>query len=492
VISYLRRALLAVILLVAVLTAAACGAPDSNKADRLQAAGVLRVGTEGVYAPFSYHDQSDQLVGYDVDVAKAVGDKLGVQVEFVETPWDSMFAALESNRFDIVANQVTINDERKKLYDLSDPYAIGQGVIVTRSDDDSIKSLADLKGKVAAENPTSNWAQLARENGARVESVDGFAQAIKLLNQGRVNVVVNDSIAVYQYLAETGDKTVKIAAETKEKSEQGFAARKDSGLLPELNKALKELSADGTLATISNKYLKANVSGGSEQLKPQEAPRSTWKLIADNLWPLAKAAITVTIPLTIISFIVGLVIALGVALARLSKNTVVSNIARFYISIIRGTPLLVQLFIIFYALPEFGVRIDPFPAAIIAFSLNVGGYAAEIIRSSIQSIPKGQWEAAETIGFNYVGALRRIILPQAARVAVPPLSNTLISLVKDTSLASTILVTELFRTAQNVAAPTFKFFALYGTAAVYYWVICLVLSFGQSRLERRLERYVAR
>jgi His/Glu/Gln/Arg/opine family amino acid ABC transporter permease subunit len=492
VISYLRRALLAVILLVAVLTAAACGAPDSNKADRLQAAGVLRVGTEGVYAPFSYHDQSDQLVGYDVDVAKAVGDKLGVQVEFVETPWDSMFAALESNRFDIVANQVTINDERKKLYDLSDPYAIGQGVIVTRADDNSIKSLADLKGKVAAENPTSNWAQLARENGARVESVDGFAQAIKLLNQGRVNVVVNDSIAVYQYLAETGDKSVKIAAETKEKSEQGFAARKDSGLLPELNKALKELSADGTLATISNKYLKANVSGGSEQLKPQEAPRSTWKLIADNLWPLAKAAITVTIPLTIISFIVGLVIALGVALARLSKNTVVSNIARFYISIIRGTPLLVQLFIIFYALPEFGVRIDPFPAAIIAFSLNVGGYAAEIIRSSIQSIPKGQWEAAETIGFNYVGALRRIILPQAARVAVPPLSNTLISLVKDTSLASTILVTELFRTAQNVAAPTFKFFALYGTAAVYYWVICLVLSFGQSRLERRLERYVAR
>jgi len=491
---YLRRALLAVILLATVLAASsittACGAPDSDKADRLQSAGVLRVGTEGVYAPFSYHDASDQLVGYDVDVARAVGDKLGVKVEFVETPWDSMFAALEANRFDIVANQVTINPERQQKYDLSDPYAIGQGVIVTRADDNSIKSLADLKGKVAAENPTSNWAQLARDNGARVESVDGFAQAIKLLNQGRVDVVVNDSIAVYQYLAKTGDKTVKIAAQTDEKSEQGFAARKNSGLLPELNKALKDLSNDGTLPKISEKYLKANVSGAEAQ--QQAPPLSAWKLIADNLWPLAKAAITVTIPLTIISFILGLVIALGVALARLSKNRVLSNIARFYISLIRGTPLLVQLFIVFFALPEFGIRIDPFPAAIIAFSLNVGGYAAEIIRSSIQSIPKGQWEAAETIGFNYAGALRRIILPQAARVAVPPLSNTLISLVKDTSLASTILVTELFRTAQNVAAPTFEFFALYGTAAVYYWVICLVLSFGQSRLERRLERYVAR
>jgi His/Glu/Gln/Arg/opine family amino acid ABC transporter permease subunit len=490
---HLRRALLALILLATVLAAAACGAPDSDKADRIQTAGVLRVGTEGVYAPFSYHDESGQLVGYDVDVAKAVGDKLGVKVEFVETPWDSMFAALEANRFDIVANQVTINAERKAKYDLSDPYAIGQGVIVTRADDNSVKSLADLKGKIAAENPTSNWAELARANGARVESVDGFAQAIKLLNQGRVDVVVNDSIAVYQYLAETGDKTVKIAAETDEKSEQGFAARKDSGLLPELNKALKDLSNDGTLPKISEKYLKANVSGAPAQAgQEQVQPRSAWKLIADNLWPLAKAAITVTIPLTIISFILGLIIALGVALARLSKNRVLSNIARFYISLIRGTPLLVQLFIVFFALPEFGIRIDPFPAAIIAFSLNVGGYAAEIIRSSIQSIPKGQWEAAETIGFNYVGALRRIILPQATRVAVPPLSNTLISLVKDTSLASTILVTELFRTAQNVAAPTFEFFALYGTAAVYYWVICLVLSFGQSRLERRLERYVAR
>ncbi|OBB40410.1 amino acid ABC transporter permease [Mycobacterium sp. 852002-51961_SCH5331710] len=222
------------------------------------------------------------------------------------------------------------------------------------------------------------------------------------------------------------------------------------------------------------------------------APTGTWQLIADNLWPLARAAIEKTIPLTVISFTIGLVIALVVALARLSTNGVVAGVARFYISIIRGTPLLVQLFIVFFALPQIGVRIDPFPAAVIAFSLNVGGYAAEVIRSAIQSIPKGQWEAAETIGLNYVGALRRIILPQASRVAVPPLSNTLISLVKDTSLASTILVTELFRTAQNIAAPTFEFFALYGTAALYYWIICLVLSFGQSRFERRLERFVAK
>lgn len=470
--------------------AALLGGCASKPAGSALSTGLLRVGTEGTYAPFSYHDPANgQLAGYDVDVARAVGDKLGVRVEFVETPWDSIFAALEANRFDLVANQVVINDARKSKYDMSEPYSVGEGVIVTRADDDSITQLADLRGKTTAQSMTSNWAQVARDAGARVESVEGFVQAIKLLNQGRVDAVVNDSIAVYAYLAQTGDTSVKIAGETGQRSEQGFAARKNSGLLPELNTAISELRADGTLAAISQRYLKTNATGSPE---PATANGSTWSLIGENLVPLARAAITKTIPLTVISFVIGLAIALVVALARLSPNALLHNAARLYISIIRGTPLLVQLFIVFFALPELGVKIDPFPAAVIAFSLNVGGYAAEIIRSAITSIPKGQWEAAQTIGLGYVGALRRIILPQAARVAVPPLSNTLISLVKDTSLASTILVTELLRTAQIAAAPTFEFFALYGTAAVYYWVICLVLSFAQSRMERRLERHVSR
>jgi len=219
---------------------------------------------------------------------------------------------------------------------------------------------------------------------------------------------------------------------------------------------------------------------------------ATWELIWRNLWPMLVATVTKTIPLTAISFVLGLVIALVVALARLSSIGPLSAVARVYVSLIRGTPLLVQLFIVFYALPQIGLVIDPFPAAVLAFSLNVGGYAAEVIRAAILSIPKGQWEASETIGMGYTTTLQRVILPQAARVAVPPLSNTLISLVKDTSLASTILVTELLRVAQLAAAPTFDFFALYGVAAVYYWVICLILSFAQNRLESRLERYVAR
>lgn len=487
----MRRTRIALMLGVLVaLGAVACGPATEHGA---ASGGVLRVGTEGTYAPFSFHDgTTGALSGYDVDVARAVGDKLGLRVEFVETPWDSIFAALESSRFDVVANQVTVTPERQAKYDLSKPYAVGDGVIVTRANDNSISSLKDLSGKVTAQSVTSNWAQVARQAGARVESVEGFTQAITLLNQGRVDATVNDSIAVFAYLATTNDTSVKIAAKTGERSEQAFAARKNSGLLPELDRALDELGKDGTLARISEKYLKADASGtAASRGAPAPAP-STTKLILDNLWPMAKATITSTIPLTAISFVIGLVIALGVALARMSSKRLVSGAARIYISVIRGTPLLVQLFLIFYALPELGIKIDPFPAAVIAFSLNVGGYAAEVIRSAILSIPKGQWEAAQVIGMKYPTTLRRIILPQASRVAVPPLSNTLISLVKDTSLASTILVTELLRTAQVAAAPTFEFFAMYGTAAAYYWVVCLVLSAAQIRVERRLERYVAR
>ncbi|MET3769016.1 cystine transport system permease protein [Marisediminicola sp. UYEF4] len=216
-----------------------------------------------------------------------------------------------------------------------------------------------------------------------------------------------------------------------------------------------------------------------------------WELFWASLWPIVRGGLLGTIPLSIASFAIGLAIALLVALARISGIRVLSALARFYVSVIRGTPLLVQLFVIFYWLPSLGLLIDPWPSAVIAFSLNVGGYAAEVIRAAILSVPKGQWEAGHTIGMSRTTTLRRIILPQAARVSVPPLSNTFISLVKDTSLASLILVTELFREAQKIAAFSQEFVMIYMEAALVYWVFSLVLSTAQARIEKRLDRYVA-
>ena len=219
--------------------------------------------------------------------------------------------------------------------------------------------------------------------------------------------------------------------------------------------------------------------------------QSNWDLALSALGPILLGAVQGTIPLALVSFALGLVLALALALMRLSRQRWLSAIARVFISIVRGTPLLVQLFVICYGLPSLGLLIDPWPSAVIAFSINVGGYAAEVIRAAILSVPQGQWEAAWMVGMSRRRALTRIILPQAARVSVPPLSNTFISLVKDTSLASLILVTELFRQAQKVAAFSQEFMLLYLEAALVYWVICLVLSTVQGRLEKRLDRYVA-
>ncbi len=211
-----------------------------------------------------------------------------------------------------------------------------------------------------------------------------------------------------------------------------------------------------------------------------------------SLLPLLEGALVYTLPLTLITFSLGLMIAVLTALARISTIKPLQWIARFYVSAIRGTPLLVQLFILFYGLGSIGIVIDPFPAAIVGFSLNVGAYASEVIRAAILSIPKGQWEAAHMIGMSYSQSLRRVILPQATRVSIPPLSNTFISLVKDTSLASLILVTEMFRRAQEIAATTYEVLLLYTEVAMLYWIICFILSLIQGRLEHRFDRYVAR
>lgn len=253
--------------LTALLTAAlaACGGGDAGEAasdlQQAKADGVLKVGTEATYSPFSYHDpKSNQLVGYDVEVIAAVADKLGVKVEYVETPWDAIFAGLTSDRFDVVANQVTKNPERANLYGLSATYTVSEGVVATRAADASVTSLADVKGKKSAQSLTSNWATVAKDAGAEVVSVEGFTQAVTLLKQERVDVTINDSLAVLDYQKSTGDTSIKIAATTGDVSEQVIATRKGSDLVAAIDQALAELRADGTLAKISQKYFSTDVS----------------------------------------------------------------------------------------------------------------------------------------------------------------------------------------------------------------------------------------
>jgi cystine transport system permease protein len=211
------------------------------------------------------------------------------------------------------------------------------------------------------------------------------------------------------------------------------------------------------------------------------------QLVLDSA-PLLLKGTLFTLQLSLGGMVFGLILGFVLALMRLSHFWPLSWLSRFYVSVFRGTPLIAQLFMIYYGLPQFGIELDPIPAAMIGLSLNTAAYTSETLRAAISSIEKGQWEAAASIGMNPWQTMRRVILPQAARTALPPLGNSFIGLVKDTSLAATIQVPELFRQAQLVTSRTLEVFTMYLAASVIYWVLATVLSFLQNRLEDRVNR----
>lgn len=214
-----------------------------------------------------------------------------------------------------------------------------------------------------------------------------------------------------------------------------------------------------------------------------------WHILTDSFGKILLPGFTMTIPLTAISFVLALIIAIAAALVQFANIRGLKQLARLYIWVVRGTPLLVQLFVIFYGLPNLGVVIDPFPAAVIVFSINEGAYCAETIRAALESVPAGQLEAGYCTGMSYLQTVRRIILPQALRTAFPPLSNSLIAMVKDTSLAANITVTEMFMVTQRIVARTYEPLALYIEVGLVYLLFSTVLTQLQRMGERKLNAH---
>ncbi len=213
------------------------------------------------------------------------------------------------------------------------------------------------------------------------------------------------------------------------------------------------------------------------------------EIVIDSFSKILIPGITVTIPLTIISFSLALVIAVVVAMIQIANIPGLKQAARFYIWVVRGTPLLVQLYVIFFGLPAVGIIIDPFPCAILVFAINEGAYCAETMRAALESVPKGQMEAGDCVGMSYLQIMRRIVLPQAFRTAFPPLSNSLIGMVKDTSLAANITVVEMFMATQRIVARTYEPLVLYIEVGLIYLLFCTVLTKLQSMGEKRLNVY---
>lgn len=258
----MKKSLIAIasLLVVGVLFLAGCQSQESEKAQG-STKNVLRVGTEGTYSPFSFRDEKNQLTGYDVDVAKAVAKKINYKIKFVEAPWDSMLAAFDAKKSDVIFNQVSVTPERKEKYLFSTPYSVSHPALIVNKDNDEIKDFADLKGKTSAQSLTSNYAQMAEELGAEISSVDGFSKAVELVGDNRADATLNDDVTYYDYLNQKPNAPIKIVKTSDEATEVAAMFHKgDEKLVEKVDKAIKELEADGTLTKLSEKYFKKDIS----------------------------------------------------------------------------------------------------------------------------------------------------------------------------------------------------------------------------------------
>ena len=244
-------------------SAASTGAADQLAA--IQTTGKLVVALEGAWQPWSYHDESDTLVGYDVEVSRAVAEKLGVEPEYVESDWDSLFAGLDAGRFDIVCNGVEVTDERSKTYDFTTPYGYIHTALAVRKDNEDIKSFEDLKGKTTANSLASTYMELAESYGATVQGIDTLEETIQLLTAGRIDATLNADVSFYDYLNVHPDADFKLVAQTEDASHVAIPVRKgddSASLLEAINTAIEELRADGTLKALGEKYFGQDISSG--------------------------------------------------------------------------------------------------------------------------------------------------------------------------------------------------------------------------------------
>lgn len=271
----MKKSILITLLLTLTVAATGCGASNSKKQSNdstakvvsknllteIKSTGEIRIGTEGTYAPFTFHDSTGKLTGFDVDIAKEVSKRLGVKPKFIETKWDGIFAGLDAKRFDIIVNEVGINPDRQAKYDFSDPYIVSKAVLVVKNDNNTISKFEDLKGKKSAQSLTSNLAKIAKSYGAEIAQVDGFNQAIDLVTSKRVDATINDSLSFLDLKKQKPDAAIKVVAEQKDADQNGIMLNKgNKELVDAINKAITDMKADGTYLKISKKWFGADVS----------------------------------------------------------------------------------------------------------------------------------------------------------------------------------------------------------------------------------------
>lgn len=470
---------------------------DSNKK-------TITIGTSGSYYPFTFSDNG-KLSGFEIDIWNNIGKRLGYNIEFKTASFSGLFGMLESSKVDTLANQITVSDERKEKYYFTEPTVYSGAQIIVKKGNDSIKSFNDLEDKKVGVDLGSNYEQIVKDKGKdkniKVITYQNTDAAFNELLLGRIDAVVIDKVSALAAIKEK-NLALQLAGPPIDKIENAYPFRKtkeNQDFINQVNGALNDMRNDGTLKSISEKWLGMNVTipNNNEDNTNDAVSTNSSSLSFDfmyslNLIPMLLTAVKTTLSLSVFGMIIGLVIGIVLSLIRIYRLPILKQIAEVYISFFRGTPLLVQLFLLYFGIPQVipGLEsMSAYTAALIGLGLNASAYIAEIFRSSINAIDKGQMEACLSVGMTRWQGLRRIILPQAFRIAIPPLGNIFVDTIKGSSLAFTLGVVELLAKAQMEAAASYKFFESYIVVAIMYWIIIEFFNYLQRILERKLSVY---
>jgi polar amino acid transport system substrate-binding protein len=471
--------------------AAGCGGGDDHAGTlaAIQQRGYLTWGADLQGGePYLYEDPANpsQVIGFEVDIANAIARRLGVEARFVQYSWSNLVPSLERGDFDIVLNGLEYTSERAERILLSQPYFTYAETLAVRADS-PYRSLADLKGKRVGTLNQTYAHDLLRAQPVEPVLYEGNEEPYIDLEQGRIDAVLLDNIIADRYGCTPSRPRIKCLPEDVARGTYVIGIRKQD---PELKQAI-----DGALAAMrENGELEAILRKAklwdARQTEPPPATAATVtkhrKFDGEMFWQFVDAAF-VTLELSVLAFLLAVPIGILLAVARVYGNAVTSALARIYIELFRGTPVLLQLFVLYYGLAPY-YSLGPVQAAVLGLGLNYGAYEAEVYRGALLAIPRGQTEAAKALGMGPMQTLRYVLLPQALRLALPPMTNDFVSLLKDSSLVSVITVIELTK-RMTIAAVDMRGWLIPGLACA---ALYLALSFPLSELARRLERRLAR
>lgn len=470
---------------------------------QIQARSELLIGSDATYPPFELKT-GDRFEGFDIDLGNEIGKELGVHTRWINIAWDGIFAALKTRKFDLVMSDVVITDKRKQEMAFSEPYFLSGQTIVRRRGDTRINGPKDLLGKLVTVQQETTGQYAVEKLGQPKDMIRKFEtmqDALLEVRNGRGDAAVGDLPALTAMIRKGYPELETVGGAFTDENYGVVMRLGERDLLAAVNRALDHIMADGRYARIYQRWIGEplpadyiarlnKVRGQGTQVAADKATGSAltfrWDLVRGAL-PLLLRGAVMTLYITALTLLIGIPLGLLVALARISGIRLLSVPALVYVEIVRGTPLLVQIYVIYFVLPSLGLDLPQIAAAVAALSLNAAAYVSEIFRAGIESIDSGQMEAARSLGMTYPAAMRWVILPQTVRRVLPPLTNEAVALLKDSSLVSIIGLAELTRVGREQASNSGSPVTLVLTVALFYLAMTLPLTHLVRRLEARYQ-----